>query len=144
MTGATFLLTEVSTLKVASAAANEVGIPKSNIFVLNYRGENFDSEVQSWSILLSHGENDWVHLKDPNAAAAYVSTSGTSGLSKAAIIPHSYMISQGQFQERKNSRWDEVSRSKETSLFRDLLLTLTGFSTHRCASIPCLHNSRST
>lgn len=116
MTGATFLLAEINNLKVASAAAKEVGIPISNIFVLNYRGEDFNSELQSWTVLLAHGENDWIQVKDPSTAAAYVSTSGTSGLPKAAVIPHSYLISQGQFQE-KHSRQGDVCFSNRNNLF---------------------------
>jgi acyl-coenzyme A synthetase/AMP-(fatty) acid ligase len=94
-------LTELKTLPTALEAAATCGIPQKNIFVLNYRDEEISAEQQSWKELLKHEEKDWVKPKDPsNTPAAYVSTSGTSGLPKAAIITHAYLISQGEFQEK--------------------------------------------
>jgi acyl-coenzyme A synthetase/AMP-(fatty) acid ligase len=66
---------------------------------LDYQNESIPEGHQSWKRLLSCGEKDWVQVEDPdNTPAAYVSTSGTSGLPKAAIIPHSYLVSQAGFQ----------------------------------------------
>lgn len=46
---------------------------------------------------MEHGEKDWVSGIDASeTTAAYVSTSGTSGLPKAAILTHSYMVSQAE------------------------------------------------
>ncbi|KAF8854356.1 4-coumarate-CoA ligase-like protein [Acephala macrosclerotiorum] len=107
ITGAKILLTEQKTLPVTLEAAAECGISSSKIFVLNYQDESVPSPHQSWTTLLSHGEKDWVTITDSNTPAAFVSTSGTSGLPKAAVIPHSYLISQGNFQEtmiRKNEK----------------------------------------
>lgn len=38
-TGAKFVLTEVGTLDIAIAAAEERGTPQNDIFALNYKGE---------------------------------------------------------------------------------------------------------
>ena len=96
-----YLLAEPKVLDSTIAAAKECSIPHSNIFVLNFRGEEVPTGHQSWSELLNCGESDWVRVEDPDhTPAAYVSTSGTSGLPKAAIIPHSYLVSQGEYQER--------------------------------------------
>lgn len=84
------------------AAAQECNLPPSNIFVLNFEGEEIPLGQQSWETLLCHGEMDWIRGADEetrNAAAAYVSTSGTSGLPKAAVISHGYLISQGKVVE---------------------------------------------
>jgi len=141
MTEAKFLLTEIKTLDTAVAASEEIGIPLSNVFILNYRGEEVPSQHQSWETLLSHGEKDWVEVEDPdNTTAAYVSTSGTSGLPKAAIIPHSYLVSQAEFQERKMTPKQKVSVAV-------LKLNLSGahISTdhppHRRPTIPRLHHA---
>lgn len=65
---------------------------------------------QSWDKLLACGELDWETVADPdNTPAAYVSTSGTSGLPKAAVIPHSYFVSQGEFQLKITSVRYKVS-----------------------------------
>ena len=94
MTDAKFILTEPKTLNVSIAAAKECQIPDNKIFVLNFRNEVV-SGYQSWNTLLNFGEKDWVEVEEPlNTAAAYISTSGTSGLPKAAIISLSYLVSQ--------------------------------------------------
>ncbi|RFU29526.1 hypothetical protein B7463_g6819, partial [Scytalidium lignicola] len=99
ITQAKFLLTSPKTLDAALAAANSCGIPQSNIFVLNFHNEDVPANQQSWDQLLVCGEQDWEQVNHPdNTPAAYVSTSGTSGLPKAAVISHSYLVSQAEFQ----------------------------------------------
>ena len=102
ITGARYILTSLKSLPVSLAAAQECNIPLSNVFVLNFEGEDIPLGQQSWENLLCHGEMDWIRGADEetrNAAAAYVSTSGTSGLPKAAVISHGYLISQGRVVE---------------------------------------------
>lgn len=104
ITGAKYILTSTKTLDVTIAAADRCEIPHSNIFVLDFQAESISGGFQSWNSLLDHGESDWVEVEDPDVTpAAYVSTSGTSGLPKAAIIPHSYFVSQGEFQDKISS-----------------------------------------
>ncbi|PVH71617.1 acetyl-CoA synthetase-like protein [Cadophora sp. DSE1049] len=106
ITGARYILTSLKSLSVSLAAAEECNIPLNNIFVLNFAGEDIPLAQQSWEKLLCHGEREWVsgddgEMRDATAAAAaaYVSTSGTSGLPKAAVIGHGYLISQGKVVE---------------------------------------------
>ncbi|KAH7409677.1 hypothetical protein BKA64DRAFT_732290 [Cadophora sp. MPI-SDFR-AT-0126] len=99
ITGARYILTSLKSLHVSLAAAEECNIQPRNIFVLNFAGEDIPLAQQSWEDLLCHGEKEWVSGGDGemrDAAAAYVSTSGTSGLPKAAVIGHGYLISQGK------------------------------------------------
>jgi len=64
--------------------------------MLNFQGEATLDGFQSWNSLLDKGETDWVQVEDPDTTpAAYFSTSGTTGLPKAAIITHGYLTSQG-------------------------------------------------
>ncbi|KAE9379826.1 acetyl-CoA synthetase-like protein [Stipitochalara longipes BDJ] len=100
ITEARFILTEVKTLDISIAAAKDCGIPDTNIFVLNFRNETIPTAHRSWNVLLEYGEQDWVEVNDPSTSAAYVSTSGTTGLPKAAIIPHSYLTSQAAIIEK--------------------------------------------
>ena len=109
ITEAKFILTSFKTLDIATTAAKECGIPQSKIFVLGFHGEPVPEGHQSWTKLLVCGERDWVEVKDPdNTTAAFVSTSGTSGLPKAAIIPHSYFRFQGEFQDKISSTRHKV------------------------------------
>jgi acyl-coenzyme A synthetase/AMP-(fatty) acid ligase len=56
------------------------------------------------------GEKDWERVDDPNETpAAYVSTSGTSGTPKAAVLSHSYFVSQAEFQVRTADVRYEIS-----------------------------------
>jgi long-subunit acyl-CoA synthetase (AMP-forming) len=104
ITESKFILTSLKTLEVANIAAKECGIPQSKIFILGFHGEQVPEGYQSWTSLLLCGEKDWVRVDDPdNTTAALASTSGTSGLPKAAIIPHSYFRFQGEFQDRISS-----------------------------------------
>ena len=109
ITEAKFILTELKTLDISIVAAKECGIPDSNIFVLNFRNETIPTDHQSWNALLEHGEQDWVEVGDLSIPAAYVSTSGTTGLPKAAIIPHSYLTSQGEIIEKLLPAKEDVS-----------------------------------
>lgn len=110
ITEAKFILTSHKTLQIATEAAKQCGISLANVFVLGFHGEPVPEGYQSWTKLLSCGEEDWVRVADPdNTIAAFVSTSGTSGLPKAAIIPHSYFRSQGEFQDRISNTRHNVS-----------------------------------
>lgn len=94
------MLASPNTLEVALLAAKTCGIPESRVFLLDFETEVTPSTHQSWRRLLDHGETDWVRPPHPDETpAALVSTSGTSGLPKAAIIPHSFFVSQGRYQE---------------------------------------------
>jgi acyl-coenzyme A synthetase/AMP-(fatty) acid ligase len=88
---------EPQLLTNALAAAAEVGLSTSCIYAFDVVSKSDDGGVQSWEVLLKHGERDWVAVKDwSQAIAQYASTSGTSGLPKAALLPHSYHVTQGE------------------------------------------------
>jgi acyl-CoA synthetase (AMP-forming)/AMP-acid ligase II len=102
-------LTELKTLDISIAAAKECGISDANIFVLNFRGETVPAGYRSWNALLEHGERDWVEVDDTATPAVYGSTSGTTGLPKAAVISHSYLTSQGAVIEKSLFKKEKVS-----------------------------------
>ncbi|KAK2626437.1 hypothetical protein QTJ16_003612 [Diplocarpon rosae] len=103
ITGAKHILTSLKSLPAVQSAAVECQIPPSSIFVLDFCRETVAPELQSWRALLKYGERGWrvgEEIATGNLEeAAYVSTSGTSGLPKAATIGHGYLISQGQVVE---------------------------------------------
>ena len=110
ITKAKFILTGTKTLETAAEAAKECGIPKKNVFVLDFRGEDFPADFKSWKILTNCGRKDWVRIQDPeNTTAVYASTSGTSGLPKAAILSHAHLVSQAENISRMASVSCEVN-----------------------------------
>ncbi|OCK75142.1 acetyl-CoA synthetase-like protein [Lepidopterella palustris CBS 459.81] len=95
LTQAKLIIAQPSLLGVTIAAAKICGIPRSAIFVFDVGEVDTDSGIRSWQALLRHGESDWVSVEDPAATVAvYSSTSGTSGLPKMAMLPHTYLVSQ--------------------------------------------------
>jgi long-subunit acyl-CoA synthetase (AMP-forming) len=110
ITGAKYLIFEPKCLKNAVKAAKELDIPDFRLFVLNVHGEEVPEGYQSWTKLLECGERAWAtDLDAGQTTAAYVSTSGTSGLPKAAILTHSYMVSQAEVIGRVTGGSEKVS-----------------------------------
>ncbi|GME26541.1 amp-binding enzyme [Neofusicoccum parvum] len=110
------LIVEPPMLEKTVTAANQAGISTDKVFVLDTETENSDQTFRSWSTLLDHGEKDWVKVEDPDTTVAtYNSTSGTSGLPKAAMITHSYHVTQA------------AAQCEETKYPRSRLLTLPPF-----------------
>ncbi|KAF2143094.1 uncharacterized protein K452DRAFT_248860 [Aplosporella prunicola CBS 121167] len=91
------VIVEPPMLEKTLAAAEQIGLAGSNIFVFDTETPNTNSGLQSWTTLLERGESDWVTVADPDITpATYNSTSGTSGLPKAAMISHSYHVTQSE------------------------------------------------
>ncbi|KIW08580.1 uncharacterized protein PV09_00544 [Verruconis gallopava] len=91
------LIVEPQLLSNTLAAASEVGLHHSRIYAFDVATQNSETSIQSWDVLLAHGERDWVTINDANSTVAqYASTSGTSGLPKAAMLPHSYHVTQAE------------------------------------------------
>lgn len=90
-----FMVASVSSLDVAKKASNAAGLPTENIFVFNPRYDDVPFDCQSWWRLIEHGEANWEPVSDPvNEPCCYISSSGTSGLPKAVVVPHKYLENQ--------------------------------------------------
>ena len=86
-----FLISEPELLPRIAPAIEECSLPVSNVFVFDPTGRDFPLYYRSWKDLLDHGERDWVRFEHDEAkstTAALLSTSGTTGLPKAAMISH--------------------------------------------------------
>ncbi|KAF2120040.1 amp dependent CoA ligase [Lophiotrema nucula] len=96
MVTAKVVIVEPSMLEKTVAAAESCGVSQSDIFVFDIHEPKFQrAGIQSWSTLLERGEGDFDSCTDSDkTVAAYQTSSGTSGLPKAAMIPHSYLIHQ--------------------------------------------------
>lgn len=98
-TRARFVVTEYELLPVL-VQVGECGVPASNVFALETHSHFATGLYYCNSIreLLIHGERDWVRFSSEeeakNTTAALLSTSGTTGLPKAAMISHHSFVTQ--------------------------------------------------
>ncbi|KAL6716712.1 hypothetical protein ACLMJK_006280 [Lecanora helva] len=95
ITNARFLISEVELLQKVKTAVVESGIPNSNVFVCDGEGTTMVGH-KSVQDLFQYGTVDWVrfesHEQAKTTTAAMLSTSGTTGLPKAAMISHHSFI----------------------------------------------------
>lgn len=90
-----FMIASVPSLDVANNACCAVKLPSNKLFVFNPRFDDIPSDYQSWWRLFEHGQVEWETVLDsPNESCSYISSSGTSGLPKAVVIPHKYLENQ--------------------------------------------------
>ena len=79
-------------------AASSCGIPESAVLVFEDNTEELPTGLASWQSLLQHGEQDWISFDDATrvwtTAATLGSTSGTTGLPKAAELSHRAHVAQ--------------------------------------------------
>ena len=99
-----FLITENELLPVV-AQVGEYGVPASRVFTLDTDTHRLPEShfvlkftCSSVQELLNYGERDWVRFQSEeeakNTTAALLSTSGTTGLPKAAMISHHSFVIQ--------------------------------------------------
>lgn len=95
-------------------AAKQAGIPRERVLVFDHGSPASASKdidgLKSWRTLFDHGEADWVRYrgdKVKKAIAAFLSTSGTTGLPKAGMVTHYNLIAQKTAVfDAKPRRWE--------------------------------------
>ena len=95
---AKYILAEPGLLQKVEKAASEANVPRSNIYAFDPKTSDAHG-FKSWQELIQHGEKDWQDFTDPkrsNETAAYLFSSGTTGLPKAAQLSHRNFIAQHQ------------------------------------------------
>ena len=93
-----FLISEPELIPRIAPAIDECSLPVSRVFVFDSTGRDFPLYYSSWKDLMKYGESDWIRFEhndeSKNTTAALLSTSGTTGLPKAAMISHYNVIVQ--------------------------------------------------
>ncbi|KAF1992845.1 amp dependent CoA ligase [Amniculicola lignicola CBS 123094] len=111
MVDAKLIVAEPSTQEKTLEAANSCDLPTSSVYAFNCHNNVTRDDVRSWLSLLQYGEAYFESCSNPDVTvAAYQTSSGTSGLPKAAMIPHSYLISQAQLRMADENIDYRVSR----------------------------------
>lgn len=87
-----WVIAEQDHLDNVREAWNNLGSGLANVLVFEEFSALNDPEIRSWGILLAHGEDDWITFNDEftskTTIACLMSTSGTTGLPKAAQQSH--------------------------------------------------------
>ncbi|OCK82385.1 acetyl-CoA synthetase-like protein [Lepidopterella palustris CBS 459.81] len=96
LTKPSLLIIEPPMLSTTLAALVTHPHPRPQILLFDEHEPTTHPSYPSWRTLLTHlGESAFHFVPSPSTTtAAYLTTSGTSGLPKAALITHSYLISQ--------------------------------------------------
>ncbi|KAG8533018.1 putative NRPS-like protein biosynthetic cluster [Bacidia gigantensis] len=93
-----FLISDSDALAKVSMTAFENVLPASRIFQINAKGQQALPDFATWETLSGHGEGDCAKISSIEEAkgttAALLSTSGTSGLPKFAMISHYNLTAQ--------------------------------------------------
>lgn len=99
-----FIITQVESLPTVVEAADHCSISRSRILLLAPADEHLPVGYRSWETLLEHGQSEWKsfngHYQSLNTTAFLASTSGTTGLPKAAALSHRYFIAQDVIRQK--------------------------------------------
>jgi 4-coumarate--CoA ligase len=112
------LITAPELIKKVGVSAQEVGLPSSSILLFDVQdqlSQEASGGYASWRSLLQHGEEDWLSFEGEEKAkttvAALLSTSGTTGLPKAAMISHYSCVMQNIVAYDSGEKPYEVGRA---------------------------------
>jgi len=140
---AKFVITQETCAGRGRVAAHQCGIPSNRTFIFDH-GPLTTSDYPSLDDLLCHGESTWEQWEVSKEGtknltstqfAMISSTSGTTGLPKAAAIPHQYLIAQAVMIEKHNGGQNKhVSMSGHQVSWQLILLQVS-----QLVALPVFH-----
>ncbi|KAK5690313.1 hypothetical protein LTR17_025976 [Elasticomyces elasticus] len=97
--GVRFIITQADTLSTVLEASKDLPLAKSSVWIFGSSNPRLTPYgFPLWSALFKHGERDWYRFENEEqcrtTTAAYLFSSGTTGLSKAAVVSHQNLIAQ--------------------------------------------------
>lgn len=132
------VLVEPDLLPKMLLAGEEVGLSKSKIFLFGSEPPDLESGYPSWSSLLTHGEENWIAFNDEHKSkstiAALLSTSGTTGIPKAAELSHYSFVAQNIMLYDSKDKPYEVGKPNRSAISSDTIQV------KRLLCLPQLHS----
>lgn len=87
-----FIFTEAVFLDKICRVAQEAGVDTKYVIVFDHGDGIVPAGRRSWKELQNHGESDWIKFNheetQAKTIAAYVMSSGTTGLPKVVVLSH--------------------------------------------------------
>ena len=144
MTKSRFLLSEPGLLSKIGTAVEVNALPASRIFSFDKTAKQSSLHYHSWQELLKHGEADWLTFSTPgeakNTTVALLSTSGTSGLPKAAMISqHSMVMQNVMLDDLKQKPYEVSDRVALVSNFEAYVHLSDDHQVSRLIALPVFH-----
>ena len=101
-----FLIVQLKCLPAVEIAAEACNISPATIFIDCGHDQTVPAGKQSWRSLLLHGECDWnthpgQYSNIGHKPASLCSTSGTTGVPKAAVATHRFIVAQAAMLEQR-------------------------------------------
>ena len=128
-----YIITEPEMLGAITQAADECGIPRSNILIFNVLGQKVPEGFKSWETLLGCGEEDWLRFDDFETAkttqAARLFSSGTTGLPKATMTSHYNLIAEHEMIFTDDKREYRIRRLDYLPMFHAAIFPMAHTST---------------
>ncbi len=110
---ASLIITAPDLLPTLKTVTEELKIPDSSVLIFA-EDHDIPHGFQSWKELLQHGEDDWVQFDDAKTAnetpACLVTTSGTTGMPKMAVLSHHAWVALNCVVDDPNSKPYEIKR----------------------------------